>query len=661
MSLLLRRLIVPIVLFFTIVACKPDESFSVDIASLVVTEKVMKETQQIPSTANFPSGWASYTNANEITDLAFDQNGYLWVASVGGVTRWNLERGSYNRFTVANGLPSNNITAIQPAIDGSVWIGTQYGEIARLEMQKWVTYGIPELSRQMEITDIHQDRDGNIWFATYGAGAIRYDGEDWKVNLIEDGLASVVVYGIAEGKNGDLWFETRIPCCASLDGKNVHDRYGTENGIKLGVTKYDGKSWELYVDELGLGENDFTYHPYSLGTKENDLWISSSVSQEIMRYDGDELTHYPYAFDNPVTKILADTDGNMWFVVSGQGVMKFNGIDWLKYDEQNGLISNNVNAIATGPEGSVCLGTEKGVTCLSENGWQVYQTTDVESSLPSRYINDLCQGADRLIWLATNQGVVSFDGEIWNEFTTNDGLPGNDIRDIIASGEKVWIRSLQDTSNTISSYDGHSWTNHDFGEIGSFINFAEDGSFWGWNYYDGLLKHYSGLDVEIYSDGEFSFPDKVIVSPDGQIWVSSTSMDIFRYDGQKWSLPYQTDAWTTGIALSPDGKIWRASSVKEPLLGLGFYQFDGNEWVLITVLPDETYVYGNSMVFTSDGTLWVGSSEDGVYKYSDGEWINYSIQDGLSGVTIRAIYVTTDDILWFVTEGGLTRYEPFKE
>ncbi len=667
MNSLLKRFLFFVFLFFVIVACKLEQSLSSDTALINTEEISTQETPQNSSSVNFPTGWTSYTNANEVTDVAFDQSGYLWAASVGGVTRWNLGKGNYERYTVENGLPSNNITAIQPAIDGSVWVGTQFGKIARLVKQKWQTYDIPELSRRMKITDIHQDKDGNIWFATYGAGAIKYDGKNWKVYLIEDGMASVVVYGIAEDADGNLWFETRIPCCASLDGKNVHDLYGTENGIKPGVSKFDGEKWEIYFDELGLGEDDFTYHRYSLGTNGNDLWLSSALSREIMLYDGDELIRYPYdiSFYNPVTKILADNGENLWFVVYGQGVIKFDGLDWITYDEQNGIISNKVTAIAIEADGSICLGTEQGIACLDNNEWQVYRTTDAESSLPSRHINDLVQDSDGVIWLATNQGVVSFNGEVWNEFTTDDGLPGNDIRDVSANSGKVWIRSLQNITDTISSYDGSKWTAYDFGDIGRFIDFAQDGSFWSWNDNDGFLKLYSDQGVEIYSDGKFWSPDKVIVSPDNHVWVYATGaanpddpMGIFRYDGQIWSLPYQADAWTTGMALSPDGKIWRASSVYDPVGGLGFYQFDGSEWVLVTVLLDKTHIHEKSMVFSSDGTLWVGCSEDGIYKYSGSEWLNYSIQDGLSGEDVRAIYVSSDDVFWFVTEGGLTRYEP---
>jgi ligand-binding sensor domain-containing protein len=36
------------------------------------------------------STWTSFTNGNDIRDLAFDGQGNLWAASSGGAVRWDL-------------------------------------------------------------------------------------------------------------------------------------------------------------------------------------------------------------------------------------------------------------------------------------------------------------------------------------------------------------------------------------------------------------------------------------------------------------------------------------------------------------------------------------------------------------------------------------------
>ncbi len=635
------------------------------IFTIIVFGTVACSTEYSSSGAKFSPGWSSYTNANEITDLAFEQNGYLWAASVGGVTRWNLDTGAYERYTIANGLPSNNVTAIQPALDGSVWIGTQYGQIARLREQKWEIYEIPELSRYMEITDIHQDKSGNIWFSTRGAGAIRYDGKAWKTYLLEDGIASVVVNGIVEDGNGNLWFETRVPCCQNTDTKNVRAPFGEEHGIKYGVSRYDGENWKIYIEELNLTQDDFTFSYYSLGSSGNHLWIYSYLSRKVFAYDGSSLKEYPFEGPNnsPVVKIFADDNGNTWFFGYNLGVKKFDGMNWDRFDEESGLLSNNVSSIAIRADGTICFGTEQGISCLTGADWLSFRTTDVESSLPSMHINDLTQGPDGIIWLATHSGVVRFNGQEWKVFSKDDDLPVNVVRNIsVDSDGIVWIRVLQYLDDIILSYDGEKWKKHDYRDIDWFIDFSQDGGFWALNYEENTFNFYNGQQQETYPPNpSISNPEKVIVTPDSQIWVFQP-YEVLRFNGKTWDMPYPYNSWTTGMTISPSGNIWLASDMREKIegqqtlqTGLGFQSFNGTNWDLVTSLPDKSWVYRNSIVFSSNGVLWV-CVDDGVYKYFNNEWTRYTIQDGLSGNSATAIYSTPNGVLWFVTEGGLTLY-----
>ncbi len=67
----------------------------------------------------------------ETTATAEDLAGRLYVGSAHGVARVDLGTGVTRRFTVADGLPSNRVTAMQWDADGALWIGTSRG-VARL-------------------------------------------------------------------------------------------------------------------------------------------------------------------------------------------------------------------------------------------------------------------------------------------------------------------------------------------------------------------------------------------------------------------------------------------------------------------------------------------------------------------------------------------------
>lgn len=56
-----------------------------------------------------------------------DEKGMLWIATSNGLCRINPEDKSLQRLTMKEGLPADDVTSIEVANDGSLWIGTLYG------------------------------------------------------------------------------------------------------------------------------------------------------------------------------------------------------------------------------------------------------------------------------------------------------------------------------------------------------------------------------------------------------------------------------------------------------------------------------------------------------------------------------------------------------
>jgi ligand-binding sensor domain-containing protein len=70
--------------------------------------------------------------------------------------------------------------------------------------------------------------------------------------------------------------------------------------------------------------------------------------------------------------------------------------------------------------------------------------------------------------------------------------------------------------------------------------------------------------------------------------------------------------------------------------------------------------YGSGDIVTKglldkEGNMWFTTTEEGVFKYDGGSFINYSIEDGLCGNQVWAILEDKDGIIWFGTENGLCK------
>jgi streptogramin lyase len=100
------------------------------------TEVLTQAPTEVPTTPPTPTPigrgapvegtWYAFTAVNDVSDLAF-HDGLLWAATDGGVVAWDVQRGSYVKYTTADGLAGNNVQAIAVGPDGTLWFGT-YGD-----------------------------------------------------------------------------------------------------------------------------------------------------------------------------------------------------------------------------------------------------------------------------------------------------------------------------------------------------------------------------------------------------------------------------------------------------------------------------------------------------------------------------------------------------
>src|SRR2546427_3278618 len=83
-----------------------------------------------PAAPELRHGW--------ITALCTARDGSLWIACDGsGVT--HLQNGTFSHFSEADGLPSNQTRCLSEASDGSLWIGSEAG-VTRFREGKFKTF-----------------------------------------------------------------------------------------------------------------------------------------------------------------------------------------------------------------------------------------------------------------------------------------------------------------------------------------------------------------------------------------------------------------------------------------------------------------------------------------------------------------------------------------
>ncbi len=150
---------------------------------------------------------------NELTDYIGDSrirciergtDGDLWIATftnqLGAVHL--LKDGQIEKYTIENGMPSNEVRCISVQNDGRVLLGTNNGLAIIRDNQVIRTIGAAEGITNTVFLTVEEGEDGKIYIGTDGDGIYVSEGSGLTRRAMDDGLTSDVVLKIK-------WDETR--------------------------------------------------------------------------------------------------------------------------------------------------------------------------------------------------------------------------------------------------------------------------------------------------------------------------------------------------------------------------------------------------------------------------------------------------------------------
>ena len=148
--------------------------------------------------------WFFYSTSNSkiasdnVTAVESSPGGALWFGTAdAGVSR-TLNPLTWDHFDVGEGLGSNHVRDILVASDGTVWVATA-GGVSRYQngvfaTDRVVNAGLPSNS----VRALAEDSQGHIWAATDG-GVGRFDGSAWTAFTTAQGLPTTSATSIAVG------------------------------------------------------------------------------------------------------------------------------------------------------------------------------------------------------------------------------------------------------------------------------------------------------------------------------------------------------------------------------------------------------------------------------------------------------------------------------
>ena len=328
-------------------------------------------------------------STNWVSCFSEDSRGRIWVGTWGGgIVLYDGD--STLIFNESNGLKATNIYDIIEDVEGNILIADQNNGLTIFKGDAFITINEKELLPDPNVNAIFKDKTGSVWLGT-NAGILRYTpGSKLESVIYNEANNSIFeeIRFIKEDRDGNIWI-------------------GANQG---GVIKYNMATSEFeaqpYINSTLFREGQVTALEID---RRNNLWIGTLEGVAVGTINENNFQRYTLMDSLTVTNITAlycDPKGYMWIGIEPKGdkpgLIRFNpagrkfipitalpgimpktmvmdrkGILWIgtgegliafrndsiisKVRQENGLLSNNINLIADGGDGSIYIGTNNGL------------------------------------------------------------------------------------------------------------------------------------------------------------------------------------------------------------------------------------------------------------------------------------------------------------
>ncbi len=532
--------------------------------------------------------WKNFTNTNDVRGFAYTQ-GFLWVATTGGLVKFNPATNSREVFTNAEGLGGNFLLSIAADAKGNLWMGADNGTLTKYEpgQNRFTIFPfIDRDNRALKLQSILPDGD-RLWIGTdVGVALFLTERNGGEIKEIYRQFGSIDIETPVRALTffrDSIWVATPQGVAgASKNDPNLLDFSHWKSFRKspsIGLTSEDCYSLLVFQDTLLVGTSSgvFAYLPDSVRFRAYRSHLASGLVAS-MAFAGDTLfSAWQYG-------LVGTIPGN-YFDMAGDSVNNSRFFPSLFITPQKELfVSLNGRGFAR----------DRGERSFERPSGKIFRPPGP----PGNYFDDLAVDAAGRVWCSNDiYGASMFDvnSSKWTVFDTVPELTG-----------QAWGIDIDQADNKWYSFWG-------------------GGASVAWGFQPDSLLRYDTLNsplVGIPGFNYFVLVTDVAVDYQGNVWFANSlssngqALVVRKPDGS-FEVFGPADGFFSNdiVALYPAGDhIWIAF---KPTGGPGVADFNFNgtvsnhsDDVLIYYNKDNNFILSNRVTaITVDrrGTLWAGT------------------------------------------------------
>jgi signal transduction histidine kinase/ligand-binding sensor domain-containing protein/ActR/RegA family two-component response regulator len=584
---------------------------------------------------------------NSVTAMAQTPDGYLWLGTEGGLTRFDgLKFTTFDKRRVPE-LGTALITSLMVDQQGFLWIGTGSGTLLRFKDRTFQPIGAACGLFGHSITALYQDGHGAVWIGTDGGGLTRDTDGVCQTFRRTDGLADNSVFAIVGDQKDAVWIATQNGLSKFYAGK-------------FEATPYQNQLRQLSVRALRVDQA-------------GALWIGTH-GRGLFRLDGDHLTSFTLKdglSSVDITALYQDEAGTLWIGTLQNGIDRFIQGRFDSLQAGDGFPAGGVWSITEDKSGILWFGgTQGGLNCFRQG--KIIPVGKREG-LASEMALGIYQDRDGGFWIGSEKGITYWKNGHFKYYTSREGLPDDLVFSITQDGKgEIWAG----TRKGLAHLRGNRFASESKVPADMVLCTYTDRNGEVWAGGRGFLSHFDGRRLTTYT-AENGLPNNVIMSlyqdKKHTLWIGTDGGGLLRFRNGVFTaftshsgLPSNAICSITGGA---DGTLWLGTR------GGGLVRFDDGK---LTIFSEKEGLEDDDVFSVVDdqlGHLWM-SSNKGIFRVQKRELevgaaprkrpISdqlYGTENGMRSHECNGGFQssglrTSDGMLWFPTMKGIVKINP---
>lgn len=467
---------------------------------------------------------------NGVVGVAQTPDGYLWVATAGGLMRFDGVR--FQEFPLAglDGVPNRVVRAMFLDHHGQLWLGMDRGPVVCIapEGTKIFANGLPDARAAC----MAEDAEGAIWI-TYTDGSLTRISKG-RATIFDSakGWPSGGASSVTSDAKGQLWFS---------------------KGNRVGVFQN-----EKFKTLLTLPAT-----VWCVGKRREDgIWICAGRQLFSCDENGNlqlfgELPIKPGDVEG--TTLLEDRSGALWIGTAASGLFRCAGTNVAQMPTSYHAIA----CLMQDYEGNIWVGTGGGG--LNRLRPRVIELLGIESGLPYESVRSVCEDTTGAIWVTTQNGLLArWQNNSWSELPRGNNMPVGSFSCVAADAQGgLWIGTHDHGLYHLRDGDCRNWRRRDglsSDEVRSLLQSSNGDVFIATDSPSRLHRLHNDqlqlLEMPVQPRSIRALAEDAA----GRIWAASADGRLLRVQGDR--LVDETPAATNRLlsirclCATPDGSLW---------------------------------------------------------------------------------------------------------